>query len=196
MCIRDSVIVACPAWSTARLVTGLDAGLAELLASIDYSSSLTLSLIYRAADFDGKRAGFGFLVPKKERQRLAACTFVGTKFSFRVPDDRIVLRCFFGGIGYAAILNESDESVTAVAREELRRILGLTAAPISQAIARWPRSMAQYTLGHQQRVAEIRVRAAAIPGLHLAGNAYDGIGIPDCIHAGRAAAHAALTSLS
>jgi len=153
-------------------------------------------LIYRAADFDGKRAGFGFLVPKKERQRLAACTFVGTKFSFRVPDDRIVLRCFFGGIGDAAILTESDESVTAIAREELRRILGLTAAPLSQTIARWPRSMAQYTLGHRQRVEEIRTRAAAIPGLHLAGNAYDGIGIPDCIHLGRAAAKAALTSLS
>jgi oxygen-dependent protoporphyrinogen oxidase len=192
----DQVIVACPAWSAARLVAGLDAQLAELLATIDYSSSLTLSLIYRAADFDGKRAGFGFLVPKKERQRLAACTFVGTKFGFRVPDDRIVLRCFFGGIGDPAILNESDESVTAIAREELRRILGLTAAPLSQTIARWPRSMAQYTLGHRQRVEEIRTRAAAIPGLHLAGNAYDGIGIPDCIHLGRAAAEAALTSLS
>ena len=192
----DQVIVACPAWSSALLVSGLDARLAELLSSIDYSSSLTLSLIYRTSDFDGKRAGFGFLVPKKERQRLAACTFVGTKFSFRVPDDRIVLRCFFGGIGDAAILTESDESVTAIAREELRRILGLTAEPISQTIARWPRSMAQYTLGHQQRVAEIRARAAAIPGLHLAGNAFDGIGIPDCIHAGRTAAKAALTSAS
>jgi oxygen-dependent protoporphyrinogen oxidase len=192
----DQVIVACPAWSAARLVSGLDARLTELLASIDYSSSLTLSLIYRAADFDGKRAGFGFLVPKKERQRLAACTFVGTKFSFRVPDDRIVLRCFFGGIGDPAILNESDESVIAIAREELHRILGLTAAPISQVISRWPGSMAQYTLGHQQRVAEIRTRAAAIPGLHLAGNAYDGIGIPDCIQSGRTAAKAALTSVS
>jgi protoporphyrinogen/coproporphyrinogen III oxidase len=192
----DQVIVACPAWSAARLVQGLDGRLAELLGSIDYSSSLTLSLIYRTADFDGKRAGFGFLVPKKERQRLAACTFVGTKFSFRVPDDRIVLRCFFGGIGDPAILNESDASVTAIAREELRRILGLTAAPIAQVIARWPRSMAQYTLGHQQRIEEIRTRSAAIPGLHLAGNAYDGIGIPDCIQAGRAAAKAALTSAS
>ncbi len=192
----DQVILACPAWSAAPLVSGLDARLTELLASIDYSSSLTLSLIYRAADFDGQRAGFGFLVPKKERQRLAACTFVGTKFSFRVPDDRIVLRCFFGGIGDPAILNESDEAVAAIAREELRRILGLTAMPISQAIARWPRSMAQYTLGHQQRVAEIRARAATIPGLHLAGNAYDGIGIPDCISLGRAAAQAALTSVS
>jgi oxygen-dependent protoporphyrinogen oxidase len=190
------VILACPAWSASRLVSDLDARLAELLDTIDYSSSLTLSLIYRAADFDGKRAGFGFLIPKKERQRLAACTFVGTKFSYRVPDGRIVLRCFFGGIGDAAVLNESDEALIAIARDELRRMLGLTAAPISHVIARWPRSMAQYTLGHQQRVQEIRSRAAAIPGLHLAGNAYEGIGIPDCINTGRAAAKAALISVS
>src|ERR1019366_888149 len=93
------------------VVAGLDARLGEVLGAIDYSSSVTLSLIYRGADFDGKRAGFGFLVPQKERQRLAACTFVGTKFSYRVPDDRIVLRCFFGGINDGAVLEESDESL-------------------------------------------------------------------------------------
>jgi oxygen-dependent protoporphyrinogen oxidase len=192
----DQVIVACPAWAAARVVAGLDTRLGELLGAIDYSSSVTLSLIYRAAEFDGKRAGFGFLVPQKERRRLAACTFVGTKFSYRVPGDRIVLRCFFGGINDAAVLDESDEALVGIAREELRRMLGLTAAPIAHNIARWPRSMAQYTLGHSQRVAEIRERAAAIAGLHLAGNAYDGIGIPDCINTGRAAAKAALTSSS
>ena len=180
-----------PAWAASGLVAGLDARLSDLLSAIDYSSSLTLSLVYRAADFDGRRAGFGFLVPKVERARLAACTFVGTKFSHRVTDDRILLRCFLGGIGDPEILNESDETVVQIARDELRRMLGLTAAPVSHVIARWPRSMAQYNLGHLQRVAEIRQRAAAIPGLHLAGNAYEGIGIPDCIQTGRAAAKAA-----
>lgn len=186
----DQVILACPAWAASSLVERLDSRLRELLAAIDYSSSLTLSLVYRAADFDGRRAGFGFLVPKIERARLAACTFTGTKFSHRVPDDRIVLRCFLGGIGDPGILSESDETVVKIARDELRRMLGLTASPVSQVIARWPRSMAQYNLGHLQRVAEIRQRAAAISGLHLAGNAYDGIGIPDCIQTGRAAAKA------
>lgn len=187
----DQVILACPAWSASHLVAAVDPRLSELLSAIDYSSSLTLSLVYRAADFDGRRAGFGFLVPKIERGRLAACTFVGTKFSHRVPDDRVVLRCFLGGIGDPGILDESDESVVRITREELRRTLGLTAAPVSHVIARWPRSMAQYNLGHLQRVAEIRERAAAIAGLHLAGNAYEGIGIPDCIQTGRAAAKAA-----
>ena len=190
----DQVVIACPAWAASGLVAGLDGGLAGLLSGIEYSSSLTLSLIYRTADFDGKRAGFGFLVPKVERERLAACTFVGTKFSHRVPDDRIVLRCFFGGIGDPGALELPDDSLVSIAREELQRMLGLTAAPVSQVISRWPRSMAQYGLGHSQRVREIRQKVAAIPGLYLAGNAYQGIGIPDCIDMGRAAAKAILES--
>jgi protoporphyrinogen/coproporphyrinogen III oxidase len=184
----DQVIVACPAWSAAGLVAPLDPPLADLLGGIDYSSSLMLALVYKAQDFNGMRAGFGFLVPKKERKRLAACTFVGTKFSDRVPGDRIALRCFFGGIGDSAVLEEPDERIVAIAREELRTILGLTAAPIETKVSRWPHSMAQYAVGHQKRVESIRARAAAIPGLHLAGNAYEGIGIPDCIRTGRAAA--------
>jgi oxygen-dependent protoporphyrinogen oxidase len=182
------LVIACPAWAASRLVAGVDQPLAQALGGIDYSSSVTLSLIYRASDFDGMRAGFGFLVPKKERARLAACTFVGAKFPYRVPEDRIALRCFFGGTGDAAVLSESDESLVAIAREELRRILGLTAEPVSYLAARWPRSMAQYTVGHAQRLEQIRKRVDAIPGLYLAGNAYEGIGIPDCINTGRAAA--------
>ena len=184
----DHVILACPAWAAGELLAPVDAMLAEQLGEIEYSSSLTLSLIYRNSEFDGARAGFGFLVPKKERQRLAACTFVGSKFSHRVPDDRIALRCFFGGTSDPAVLRESDEGLIAIARQELRRILGLTAAPVEHVIARWPRSMAQYNVGHAQRVAEIRARATEIPGLQLAGNAYEGIGIPDCIRTGRQAA--------
>jgi oxygen-dependent protoporphyrinogen oxidase len=184
----DRVILALPAHAAAPLVAGVDGELARLLSGIPYSSSLTLSLVYRESEFDGRRAGFGFLVPKRERQRLAACTFVGAKFPYRTPEDKIVLRCFFGGVGDEAALLESDEALLAIAREELRRILGLTAAPVFHAIARWPRSMAQYVVGHGPRVREIKERAAAIPGLYLAGNAYEGIGIPDCIRTGRDAA--------
>jgi len=191
----DHVILACPAWSAAALLGGIDGELAGRLNEISYSSSLTVSLIYRDAEFDGQRAGFGFLVPKRERQRLAAATFVGTKFPHRAPDDRIIVRCFFGGTGDEAILSESDESLLRIARQELNRILGLTAAPLHHAISRWPRSMAQYNVGHIARVKEIKTRAEAIPGLHLAGNAYDGIGIPDCIRLGRAAAKNIIASV-
>lgn len=185
-------ILAGPAWSASALVAGVDGELSRELAAIDYSSSLTLSLIYNSTGFDGKRAGFGFLVPAKERRRLAAGTFVGTKFPFRAPEDRIVLRLFFGGAGDEAILQESDENLLAIAREELARILGLTTAPVFHQISRWPRSMAQYTVGHGARLKTIQARVEAIPGLHLAGNAYEGIGISDCIRTGRAAAKASI----
>jgi protoporphyrinogen/coproporphyrinogen III oxidase len=184
----SSVILACPAWAAAGLLSSLDERLGELLREIPYTSSVTVAMCYDAGTFDGRRAGHGFLVPRVERRRMAACTFVDAKFDFRAPADRVLLRCFFGGAGDDQVLNESDETLTGMAREELRPILGLTAAPLFTSISRWPRSMAQYTVGHSARLKEIQARVAAIPGLYLAGNGYTGIGIPDCIRMGRAAA--------
>ena len=184
----SSVILACPAWAAAGLVATLDAALGELLSQIPYTSSVTVAMCYDAGTFDGRRAGHGFLIPRVERRRMAACTFVDAKFEGRAPADRVLLRCFFGGAGDDRVLDESDETLTGMAREELRTILGLTAAPLFTSISRWPRSMAQYTVGHSARWKEIQGRAAAVPGLFLAGNGYTGIGIPDCIRMGRAAA--------
>jgi len=184
----DQLVVACEAHSASALLGGVDARLAELLGTVPYSSSMTVALGFDAADFSAPPVGFGFLVPKKERRRLVACTWVGTKFSHRVPEGKIVARCFLGGMEDAGVLAESDEAVIAAVTRELQEIAGIGARPRWMRIARWPRSMAQYSVGHPQRLAEMEARTAAIPGLHLAGNAYTGIGIPDCIRMGRAAA--------
>jgi oxygen-dependent protoporphyrinogen oxidase len=182
------LVVACEAHSAAALLNSLDPRLAELLGTVPYSSSMTVALGFDAADFARPPVGFGFLVPRKERRRLVACTWVGTKFSHRVPAGKIVARCFLGGMEDGGVLGESDDAITAAVTGELQEIAGITARPRFTRIARWPRSMAQYTVGHPRRLAEMQVRAAAIPGLYLAGNAYTGIGIPDCIRMGKAAA--------
>ncbi len=182
------VVLACEAHQGAPLVSALDPRLAELLGSIPYSSSMTVAIGFDAADFAHPPSGFGFLVPKKERRRLVACTWVGTKFSHRVPAGKIVARCFLGGMEDAGVLAEPDETIIAGVLRELREIAGVHAPARFTRISRWPRAMAQYPVGHPARVAEIEARAAAIPGLYLAGNAYQGIGIPDCIRMGRAAA--------
>ncbi len=192
----SSVILACPAWAAAGVVAAADNLLSALLGGIPYTSSVTLALCYGESTFDGFRAGHGFLIPRVERARMAACTFTGSKFDHRVPVDKVLLRCFFGGAGDDAVLNESDETLVAMAREELRAILGLTAEPLFTSASRCPRSMAQYTVGHGARWKEIQARTAAIPGLYLAGNGYTGIGIPDCIRMGRAAAAAAMEQIA
>jgi protoporphyrinogen/coproporphyrinogen III oxidase len=189
------VVLACEAHNAATLAAGLDGRLADLLGSVPYSSSMTVALGFPDGAFPKPLHGFGFLVPKRERRRLVACTWVGTKFSHRVPRRTTLLRCFLGGMDDGAILSESDDAIIAAVVRELHEIVGFGAVPAFSRIFRWPRSMAQYTVGHPARLAEIEARASAIPGFQLAGNAYTGIGIPDCIRMGRQAAEAVSKAL-
>jgi len=182
------LVLACEAHNAAKLAAPLDARLAELLASVPYSSSMTVALAFPDTAFPKPLAGFGFLVPQRERRRLVACTSAGIKFSHRAPAGTTLFRCFLGGMDGAGVLSESDDAIVQAVVQELHEIVGFTAPPSLTRIFRWPRSMAQYTVGHAQRLAEIEARAAAIPGLQLAGNAYTGIGIPDCIRMGKRAA--------
>ena len=157
----DRLVVACEAHSGSALLGPVDSRLAELLGMVAYSSSMTVAVGFDAADFAQLPSGFGFLVPKKERRRLVACTWVGTKFSYRVPEGKVVARCFLGGMDDAGVLGESDDAVSAAVTGELREIAGVTARPRFTRIARWPRSMAQYTVGHPAREAELEARLCA-----------------------------------
>jgi len=185
----EHVVLATPAGDGAGVLRTLQPEASELLAGVPYTCSITLALGYRKATFDHPLNGHGFLVPKKERKYIFGCTWVGNKFNYRVPDDMVVLRCFLGGDAMPL----SDEALVAAARAELRGIMGVKAEPLFYNIARWPDSMAQYTVGHQQRIARIEVIVRAIPGLYLAGNAYHGIGIPDCVRMGQEAATAIIS---
>jgi len=185
----DRLVLACQAYQAAALLGATDGELAALLGSIPYSNSITISLVYDKAGFGHPLNGFGFLVPKSERQLLVACTWVGTKFSHRVPEDKAVLRCFVGGED-PGVLALSDRELVTEVRAELAAIMAVSETPVFTHVARWPRSMAQYTVGHADRLARIESRLERLPGLHLAGNAYRGIGIPDCIRMGKQAADA------
>jgi oxygen-dependent protoporphyrinogen oxidase len=189
----DAVILALPAWAAAELLDRIDTQLAGELRAIPYSSSITVNLIYDETQLGRLPDGFGFLVPVVEGLSMLACTFVHRKFLGRAPTGKAVLRAFFGGMKNEALIAAPDSELVATVRRELSEILGEkilppTAEPEHAQISRWPRAMAQYTVGHQERMARIHARVAALPGLKLAGNAYDGIGIPDCIRLGRKAA--------
>lgn len=193
--IYDAVILATPAWAASRLLTTVDAQLAEELAGIPYSSSITVNLIYDEAKLGPLPEGFGFLVPASAGHAMLACTFVHRKFLGRTAPGKAILRVFLGGMRNAALLDQPDDILIATARRELseilgRRIMGLHVEPEQTRVSRWPRAMAQYAVGHLDRVARIKQRTAIWPNLHLIGNAYDGIGISDCIRLGRKAAQA------
>lgn len=189
----DTVIAATPAWAAAALLSGVDAELAEDLDAIPYSSSITVNLIYDQACLGALPDGFGFLVPASEGRALLACTFVHRKFLGRTPPGKAVLRAFLGGMRNDALLADSDDALVTTVRRELGEILPKTglsrgAEPEFVQVSRWRRAMAQYSVGHQQRRQRIAERVARLEGLRLAGNAYDGIGVSDCIRLGRQAA--------
>ncbi len=188
----DAVILAIPAHQCAAILSPLDAGIGGLLEAIPYSSSMTVSLGYQAEIAGKLPPGFGFLVPRREKRRLLACTFVHAKFPYRAPEGKALLRCFLGGSRDPEVLDLGDEEVVSLVRRELREILGLSAAPLFWRIYRWPASMAQYVVGHADRIRRIQAGLEGHPGLFLAGNAFSGIGISDCVRTGKAAAERAL----
>ena len=184
----DSVIVSSPAWAAGVLLSQVDETLGQDLGAIPYSSSITVNLLYDEAALGKLPDGFGFLVPASEGRAMLACTFVHRKFLGRTPQGKAVLRAFLGGMKNEALLAEPDEVLVATVRRELKEFMGIEAEPEHTQVSRWRRAMAQYAVGHQVRAKRVAEHVAALPGLKLAGNAYDGIGIPDCIRLGRLAA--------
>jgi oxygen-dependent protoporphyrinogen oxidase len=138
----------------------------------------------------------GVVVPAIEQRVLMACSFSSVKFAGRAPEDQVLLRAFVGGALQQAQYELSDEAMLRAVCQDLRQLLGISGEPTYLSVSRHPQSMPQYHVGHLQRVARIEALASRLPGLVLAGNAYHGVGIPDCIHSGDTAAQALLAYLS
>jgi oxygen-dependent protoporphyrinogen oxidase len=186
----DAVIVALPTRLAARLLQFASQELAAELGAIAYSSSVTLTLGYDRAVRESLPPGFGFLVPRSEGMRMLAATFVHNKFPHRAPADRALIRCFLGGARDEGVLDISGEEIVNIARAELRKILGLAAEPLFARVYKWKAAMAQYGVGHLDRLQRIEALRQELTGLALAGNGYSGIGVPDCVRSGTEAANA------
>lgn len=177
----QNVVLACPAHFNADLLRESCPVLSDQLASIPYSSALLITLVYDRQELGHPLDGFGFLVPRRERQAIAAATWVTTKFPSRAPANRAALRAFIVGADAIYLMHREDDELVDLVRQDYSRLMGVTAPPLFSTVYRWPLSMPQYTVGHEARRKAIAQLSASETGLYLCGNAYDGVGIPDCI---------------
>ena len=190
----DAVVLACPAPVAATLVRPLDAEIATDLAAIPHASSAIVTLGIRTADLPRDLPGFGFVVPATDRRDILACTFSSRKWPGRAPAGSDLVRVFIGGVRRPELPALDDAALVALARRELARFLDYRAEPLFARVDRWPDAMPQYTVGHVERARAIETRLARMPALRLAGNAYHGVGIPDCVRSGTEAADAILAN--
>ncbi len=192
----DAVCLALPAYAAARLLRDVDDPLADELEAIPYASTATINLAYRRADVAHPLDGFGFVVPFVERRATLACTFSSVKFPGRAPEGHALLRAFVGGALQPEMFSLDEDRMVEAVRRDLRDLLGVEAPPLFAHVEKWPRSMAQYHLGHAARVARIRARLGESPTLALCGNAFEGAGLPDCVRGGETAAESLLKALN
>jgi oxygen-dependent protoporphyrinogen oxidase len=198
----DQVVLAAPVHVARRFVALWNP---ELAALLDIEAS---SAVVAAFAFDREQSaklaipdGFGFLAPQGSganpaEPELLACTFVHQKFDHRAPEGCALLRAFFGGDAAPGLLGQPDEAILGLARRRLSRVLGPLPEAKIALVRRWPLSLPQYSVGHRARVARIEAVVREIPGLHLVGNAFHGVGLPDLIRQGRALAEALSCSIA
>jgi len=186
-----AAILALPACAAAPLVRPFDERLAHLLTAVPYGSAATVSLVYRRTDVAHPLDGFGFVVPRCENRRLVACSFSSVKFPGRAPGDKVLLRAFLDG---KTSEGADPARLERIVRDELRDILGIASAPLLVRSYVFARAMAQYEVGHLERVQAVEERLARHAGLSLAGNGLRGVGLPDCVRSGELAADSVLAT--
>lgn len=179
--VYDSVVLATPSYIASGIVNGISPALAAELGEIPYVSTATVSLALPESEAMQFDKGFGFLVPKISNRRIMAATFTSNKFSYRAPKGTCLMRVFVGGVSNENLVLRDETDIIETVLEELEIIFGRRLNPRLAKVYKWEKAMPQYIVGHQNRLERIGELISKVPGLYLAGSAYMGIGISDCI---------------
>ena len=190
----DGLIVATSATTAANLLARVNSTLANELAAIEYAGSAVVALGYERSQIARPLDSFGFVVPAIERRRILSASFASVKFPGRAPAGKELIRVFLGGALQPEVLEHTDDQLRQIAEDELQELLGITGGPCLSMVFRWSASMPQYHLGHLDRVRQINEKLSQLPGIALAGNAYTGVGIPQCVRSGEQAAERLICS--
>lgn len=192
--VADAVIVAAPAWVASSLLREVAPSAADRLSGIGYASIGNAYLAFRSGDVPRPLDGYGLVIPRSAGRRIDGMSWISSKWAGRAPADHVLLRVFFGGPSTRDLMALDDERLLAVIRAELAALLGVRAAPLFQRVYRWQDGYPQYTVGHLDRVEAIEAELPS--GLYVAGSAYRGIGVPDCVRQGQESARKAVAALT
>lgn len=193
----DAVIIATESNFGGQLAESIDEELSAALGGIPNITSATCTIAFRSDEVSVPEKGFGVLVPAVEQRALLAATWSSNKWSNRAPEGRVLIRGFIGTPHNQDIMERSDEELTEIVLNEFREILGVpaTAKPVFSRFYRWTLGMAQYTMGHLDRVETIEARCDALVGVAVGGGCLRGVGVPNCIESGERAARKVLSDL-
>jgi oxygen-dependent protoporphyrinogen oxidase len=183
-----AVVLATPAYEAARVVREMAPAAAEGLASIEYAAVASIASVYRRPDIRHSLAGFGFLVPKKERRRILGTLFSSSMFEGRAPADAVLLTSFVGGMRSPELLAHSDPELAQLVHAELASLAGARGEPEWTAITRWTHAIPQYNLGHRERLHPVEAAERALPGLRFCASYRGGVSVGDCIKSAHAMA--------
>lgn len=189
----DLLCIALPAPRTSQIIDNEFPNIAEKLNTIPYTSSTTINMAFCREDISHPLNGMGFVVPITEQLNLIGCSFSSIKFENRAPEENVLIRAFVGG---NTMQNIDTKEVVSLAIKDVSDLLGIKTGPILTVVSQHTQSMAQYLVGHQSNISDIQTQIKNTKGIALAGNAYTGIGIPDCIHSGEQAAVSLLDSIT
>jgi oxygen-dependent protoporphyrinogen oxidase len=186
----DAVVIATEVWAAEPLARGIDADIADVLATIPCSSSATILMGLDEADCPFDKKWHGVLSPAIEHEPVTGISLMSSKWPDRAPEGRVLLRGFVGGPRDQEIIKRSDEELIEIARQAFVKLLGVKAdaKPVFARVFRWEGGMPQYTLGHLDRIDRLEALTAALPGVALAGGGYRGVGVPNCVDSGENAA--------
>ena len=191
----DRVLVALPALRAASVMRPADSALADALSSVPYEGLAMVALAYRAADIRRPLHGYGYLVDRREGLDTLGVVWESSLFEGRAPEGFALLRVMIGGARHPDALSRDDKALITRARAEMAGPMRVLAEPVRSWVRRWPSAIAQYEVGHLERVAEARRLAARHPGLELCGSAYDGVSFTNAVRSGLCAADRILGTL-
>jgi len=179
--LARNVVISCPTYAAAEFVKDFDEELSDALAAIPYAPIIVVATGHRREDVENPLDGFGFLIPRNQAMRTLGSIWTSSIFSERAPEGFVQFRSMLGGDGDHDVLRLPDDRLWDTLREEIGPLLGIRKDPAFMRVFRWKHGIPQFKMGHRERRARIEQRAARHPGLYLAGNAYYGVGLNDCV---------------